>query len=258
MPITKKKLKDKAERNWADIKMKIKKNLTPFINIIVVLIFTAAEIFPQAAADTFRYKKNPNYNLQMDLFELYKTKSAQIVMLGNSLTAGVNWGELLGRNNVASRAIPGDILEGFVSRIDQVTKLKPKIVFVMGGLNDIYSWIPVQEVFDNYIKIISALKASGITPVIQLTTFVTKDYAKDWGGTPQMNLGRNKEVEKLNTMLVNYAKENNIDVINLIPSIATPDGYLKQELTWDGVHFKAGAYKIWAREVERVLRKYNL
>jgi len=194
----------------------------------------------------------------MGMFNLYKTRQADIVMLGNSLTAGANWSELLGRVNVASRAIPGDILQGFNARMDLIFKLKPKIVFVMGGLNDIYGWIPVEEVYTNYLRIITSLQAKGITPVIQLTTYAAKDYAKDWGGTPEVNLGRNKEVDKLNKLLSDYAKRNNIDVINLLPSIATKDGYLNPELTWDGVHFKPEAYRIWAREVERILRKYKM
>jgi lysophospholipase L1-like esterase len=208
--------------------------------------------------DTLKYKNNPSYDLQMGMFDLYKTKQADIVMLGNSLTAGTNWAELLGRQNVVSRAIPGDILQGFASRIGQVTKLKPKIVFVMGGLNDIYSWIPVEEAYKNYLRVIETLRAKGITVVIQLTTYVAQDYAKQWGGTPQVNLGRNREIDKLNKLLSDYGRKNNIELINLLPSIATKDGYLKPELSWDGVHFKSEAYRIWAREVERVLRKYNM
>ncbi len=234
------------------------------ILLTAILLFTCGRIIPQnntlskPSTDSFRYKNNPSYDLQMGLFNLYKTRQADIVMLGNSLSAGVNWSELLGRTNVISRAIPGDITQGFNARIEQVLKLKPKIVFVMGGLNDIYSWIPVEEVFTNYVKILSTLQTNGIMPVIQLTTYVAKDYAKDWGGTPQVNLGRNKEVDRLNKMLSDYAASNKIEVINLLPSITTRDGYLKPELSWDGVHFKAEAYRIWAREVERVLRKHKM
>ena len=50
-----------------------------------------------------------------------------------------------GDQDVATRGIPSDILEGFDARINTVIKLKPKIVFVMGGLNDIYAWIPARR-----------------------------------------------------------------------------------------------------------------
>ena len=231
---------------------------------LIVLFFISCLTFSQnikqqkTSIDSLRYKKNPSYDLQIGMFDLYKTRQADIVMLGNSLTAGASWAELLGRSNVASRAITGDILQGFNARINSVIKLKPKIVFIMGGLNDIYSWIPVEEVFKRYVDILNNLQSNGITVVIQLTTYVAKDYAKEWGSTPQLNLGRNKEIDRLNKMLSDYAATKKIEVINLLPSIATRDGYLRPELTWDGVHFKAEAYRIWIREVEKVLRKYKM
>lgn len=243
--------------------MKIHPGVTYKLIVPVIFILCTTTLFAQNSgngnsADTLIYKKNPNYDLQIGMFNLYKTKQADIVMLGNSLTAGTNWAELLGRSNVVARAIPGDILQGFIARMDFVYKLKPKIVFIMGGINDIFSWIPVDVVYTNYLRIIAALQSKGITPVIQLTTYATKDYAKDWGGTPESNYGRNREIDRLNKLLSSYAERNKIDVINLLPLIAKKDGYLNPDLTWDGIHFKPEAYKIWANEVENILRKYNL
>ncbi len=179
-------------------------------------------------------------------------------MFGNSLTHGTAWNELLGRSNVAERGIVGDVLYGFESRIGSIYKLRPKIVFIMGGLNDVYNWTPVQDIFSVYVRIISGLKSKNIIPVIQSTTYSAKFYGKDWNVTPEANLGRNKEVDKLNKLLSDYAKMNNIDYIDVNALTAGKDGFLKPELTWDGIHFKAEAYKIWAREVEKVLAKYKL
>ena len=194
----------------------------------------------------------------MGMFDIYKTRQADVVMLGNSLTAGANWGELLGRAYVVGRGIPGDVTFGFYARLKHIILLKPKVVFILGGLNDIYGWIPVDEVFSNYVRIINTLKENRITPVIQSTTYSARDYAKDWGGTPEMNAGRNKEVDKLNKMLIDYAKNNNIEYVDIVSKMSTKDNFLRPELTWDGVHLNAEGYKIWAREVEKILRKFNL
>ena len=243
--------------------MKINKKAFSVLIINFILLTAVSNIFaqekkPVQPEDTLRYKKNPIYERQMEMFDLYKTRQADIVMFGNSLTAGADWSELLGRSNVATRGIPSDILEGFNARLNTVLKLKPKIVFVMGGLNDIYAWIPIEKIYTEYINLLTTLKVRGIIPVIELTTYAAKNYAKEWGGTPQVNAGRNLEVDKLNNMLINFAKENNIEVINLLPSIVGKDGYLKPQLTWDGVHFNAAGYRIWAREVENVLRKHKM
>ncbi len=179
-------------------------------------------------------------------------------MFGNSLTHGAAWNELLGRSNVVERGIPSDLIYGFESRLNSVYRLKPKIVFIMGGLNDIYNWTPVKEIFTVYVRIINGLKSKNIIPVIQSTTFSASFYGKDWKVTSEMNRERNKEVEKLNKLLFEYARTNNIDYIDINTLTAGKDGFLRPELTWDGIHFKAEAYKIWSHEVEKILLKYRL
>jgi lysophospholipase L1-like esterase len=230
------------------------------VGAVFILMFT--NLYSQNnvknAIDSLRYKQNPNYQLQLDLYDAYKTKKVDIVMLGNSLTHGANWNELLGRSSVTGRGIPSDVLPGFLGRVNSIIKMNPKIVFIMGGLNDIYNWTPVEEIFKNYVRLISILKEKNIIPVIQSTTYATRNYGKEYGGSPEVNKGRNLEAAKLNKMLSDYASKHNIDYIDLIKLFSDRDGYLRQELTWDGIHLKASAYIIWAREVDRVLRKYNL
>lgn len=233
------------------------------------IIFAAAFLFitplsaqnaqsTQRGKDTLRYRTNLNYPLQNSMYDLYKHHQADIVMFGNSLTHGAAWNELLGRSNVVERGITSDVLYGYEARLASIYKLNPKIVFIMGGINDIYNWTPVEEIFSIYIRIVNSLKSKSIIPVIQSTTYASKTWGKEFGGSPEVNFGRNREVDKLNKLLYDYAKKNNIDFIDLNSLTAGKDGFLKPELTWDGIHFKAEAYKIWAREVEKILAKYNL
>lgn len=226
---------------------------------IFILLSTTIFIAQQKPlpVDTLRYKKNPLYDRNIDLYKTYKARQVDIVMFGNSLTQGASWSDLLGRNNVVGMGITSDVLRGYLNRLNYVIRYRPKIVFIMGGINDIYNWTPVEEIFPIYVKIIEQLKAKNIIPVIQSTTYTAKNYAKDWGGTPESNAGRNREADKLNKMLSDYAKKNNIDYVDII-SLLSRGGYLKDELTWDGVHFNAEAYRIWVREIEKVLIKYKL
>ncbi len=223
-----------------------------------------AKVTSPIEADTAIYLRNTNYGRQIALFKLNKLKHADIVMLGNSLTHGANWNELLGRQSVVEEGIVSDVVEGFYHRMKYVYKLKPKIVFILGGLNDIYNWTPVEEIYKNYIKIINGLKLRRIIPVIQLTTYATGYYAKDWlkKTHPEINAknynnGRNNEVDKLNRLLRNYAKVNHIDLIDL-NSKTRRGHFLKREITLDGVHFNDKGYKIWVKEINKILKKYKL
>lgn len=233
-------------------------NKQTFLLLPALTLLGFSSLFAQNSKDTLKYRTNPNYILQQNMFEIYKTRQADIVMLGNSLTAGAFWNELLGRSNVVGRGIPGDVLQGFSARINSIITLKPKIVFVLGGLNDIYGWTPVEDIFSEYVKILQLLKSNDIIPVVQSTVFAGRNWAKDWGGTPEVNSGRNKEVAKLNSLLSDYARKNNIDFIDLNSRMSTRDNFLRPELTWDGVHLNAEGYKIWVREVEKILKKYKL
>lgn len=200
------------------------------------------------AKDTAQYLKNPNYAHEMDLYKIYKTKEADIVMLGNSITHGINWNELLGRNGVVERGIPSDIVEGYAARLDNVIKLKPKFCFVMGGINDIYNWTPIDKIFDTYVKIITELKKNNIKPIIQSTLYAGVKW-KSYND-------RNREVTKLNKLLQEYAKKNFIEYIDLNKKMSTKN-ILNANITVDGIHLNAEGYKMWAIEIEKILRKYN-
>ncbi|MBU1096971.1 MAG: GDSL family lipase [Bacteroidetes bacterium] len=231
-----------------------------FPALYALLVFANVLIAKQPLAitsDSSVYKNNPNYILETNLYDIYKTKKADVVMLGNSLTHGVNWNELLGRPNVVERGVPGDLTEGMLNRMNSVIKLQPKLCFILAGVNDVYYWIPVETIFNNYVQMISLLKSKNITPVIQSTLYAGKEWGKDWNLKSEDNAGRNKEIEKLNRLLREYATINNIDYIDLV-SQTTNDNFLNPEITYDGIHLNAKGFKIWGREVEKILRKYGL
>lgn len=210
------------------------------------------------------YLNNPIYQRQIEFYKIYKPVDTRIVMLGNSLTHGVDWNNLLGRSDVVEMGIVSDILSGYFNRIHYVTELKPQICFILGGLNDIYQWIPVETIFDDYVKVVERLRRSGITVVIQSTLYAGRDWGKDWlaannpeANAAEINRERNIQVDKLNMMLRDYAIKNSIEYIDL-NSIMSRGNYLRSEITYDGIHLNAAGYKIWGREVEKVLKKIGI
>lgn len=213
---------------------------------IVLFTFGCSEILPQS--DTAAYLKNPNYKYELEFYKIYKKKRADVVLLGNSITHGVNWNELLGRDNVVERGIPSDNLEGIFNRLEFVVSLKPKLCLIKAGINDIYSWIPVETVFANYKKVMEELKKNNIRVIVQSTLYVSQKYtaASD----------RNNEVKKLNVLLEDYCRQNGLDFIDLNAKLSRSFA-LKDELTHDGVHLNAGGYKLWGEEVNKILLKYG-
>jgi len=190
------------------MKHRIKRiNTLKILLICILLVFSEISGQQDDKNDIPIYKRNPNYALQLGIYDVYKTKQADIVMLGNSLTHGANWNELVGRSNIVERGIPSDVTEGIFERMNYVFKLKPKICFLLVGLNDIYNWTPVENIYFNYVRIINLLKAKEIIPVIQSTVYA----GKKWPNSEE----RNQEVIKLNKLLLEYALKNEIEFIDL-------------------------------------------
>ena len=218
------------------------------ISIIGILSFYFYNQYLQAQYATL-YLQNGNYGVQIGMYELFKNQQADVVMLGNSLTYNANWNEILNRKNIANRGIVSDITTGYLQRLGYVYKLKPKLCFIEGGVNDVYANYTAKDIYNNYKKIIDTLQAHQIVPIIQSTLFV----ASRW----QHSSEKNKEIAKLDNMLSEYAKEKSIEYLD-INSLVSEKGFLKDELTYDGVHLNAKGYALWAPEVEKILIKHQL
>jgi lysophospholipase L1-like esterase len=97
--------------------------------------------------------------------------------------------------------------------------------------------------------IIDTLRAHHIIPVIQSTLFVAikRDNSQS----------RNEEILRLNNLLLEYADKESIEYLD-INSLVSQNGFLKNELTYDGLHLNAEGYSFWVPEVEKILIKYGL
>lgn len=184
------------------------------------------------------YLNNPNYIMLTEQYKLYDSQ-ADIVMLGDSITFGLNWNELF-NINIVNRGIGGDITEGFLNRLDSIYSASPKKVFIMGGINDIYRGVKVNQIFSNYIKIIEALKSKNIVPYIQSTLY----------NSARNDL--NSSVTELNNLLKEYAIKNNITYIDLNEKLSKNNSLIS-DYTYDGLHLNSNGYKIWKKEIEQYI-----
>ncbi len=83
----------------------------------------------------------------------------EIVFLGNSITDGMEWSELLGNKKCVNRGISADITEGILIRLEAITKLQPAKLFIMIGVNDLSRNMTPEEVAANYRKILERVKS---------------------------------------------------------------------------------------------------
>ncbi len=222
-----------------------------FIHIAVVLVAAGFSLYSGnlQAQQVAPYLKNKNYGIQLGMYDLFTSTQADVVMLGNSLTYNANWNEILNRSNIANRGIASDITSGYLHRLEYVYRLKPRICFIEGGVNDLYSNDSVRNIIRNYAAIIDSLQSHHIVPVIQSTLFVSAKYPRA--------REKNKQVQTLNNWLTEFALKNEIEFLD-INLLVSKNGFLRADLTYDGIHLNAKGYALWAPEVGNVLAKHKL
>lgn len=203
-----------------------------FFAILIVFSFTLGGVSPLTAFSVAR--QHPS------------TKTpATIVMFGDSITKGGKWEELLNRSNIYNEGVKNRKLIAMVNDLDSVYRHNPKIVFIMGGINDIAGGISVYKIFEKYKIIVERLQSRNIIPVIQATLY-----------TRQKKAWFNPDVTRLNQMLYRYAKNNRIEYINLNRRLSWKSTLI-QDYTSDGLHLRENAYVVWGRHINRVLNKHE-
>ncbi|MDR2515943.1 MAG: GDSL-type esterase/lipase family protein [Spirochaetaceae bacterium] len=177
-----------------------------------------------------------HYEMKNILFSIYEKGPYRIVMLGDSITEGVAWNELLGVMDIANRGIGGDTTEGILNRLSSIYELNPEICFLMAGINDIGKGIPVDIIIKNMEKIIMGLEHNGIKVIVQSTLFVSEN-AKNYDSI-------NEKVGQVNKWLEKYCNDKNIIFLNINETLSI-NNYLNPEYTYDGVHLLGIGYDKW-------------
>lgn len=188
----------------------------------------------------------------------YKTETdtPDIVMLGNSIVQQGDWTRLLKREDVINRGIAGDQLPCICERLKYLKNIGAKIWFLEGGINDLPEKDPVY-LFEQYKKIALFTKAENAIPVINLVFYLSPRAGEKYPGRADYQ-NINARITELNAMLVNFAKENNITVIDMNKTFSGENHVLKEEFTTDGVHLSETGYKAWSEQISAVLQKFRI
>jgi lysophospholipase L1-like esterase len=168
-------------------------------------------------------------------------KNPDVIMLGDSITAGAEWNEYFDKYTVINRGIGGDTSEGVLKRIDEVIRRKPKSVFLLIGINDVAGQREVHGIAENTKKIVSSIQSAGIKVYIQSVLPVAKEYK----GARITAADINSRVEELNGLYRNIGASLGVEFVDIASGMIDPEGYLDSSLTYDNIHLKAVAYQKW-------------
>jgi lysophospholipase L1-like esterase len=218
------------------------------IFLLVVCTLLTAVTFGQDIKWDSTFRPN-NYAMKVEQFRGYANDKNDIVFLGNSITAGTDWMELLNNSRVRNRGISGDITFGILERLDEVTEGKPSKVFILIGINDISRNIPDSVILANYRKMITRIKKASPGTKIYFNTIlpVNNEF------TPTKNqFNKDEHVLFVNKELARICKEEKITLIDSYSHFLNAGKKLENKFTYDGLHLNPAGYKHWAI----LLKKY--
>lgn len=199
--------------------------------------------------------QNDYWRQRVSLFEKLPVESTDIVFLGNSITDGGEFQELLDREDVKNRGIVGDAIPGVMKRLDQVTEGHPRMIFLLIGINDVSHGHSAEKIAGNYEKLVKEIKEK--TPETRLFLQSVLPVNNDFKRYKNL-LGRENVIPPLNEQIKRIAEDNGAVYIDLWPLFAdSATGKMRRELTSDGLHLSGEGYKTWASALRIILQEQD-
>jgi lysophospholipase L1-like esterase len=201
---------------------------------------------PLFAAPAAQVQRSPYWNERTSFFRTFG-QHADIVMIGDSLTDAAEWREMFPQLSIVNRGIDNDTTDGVLARLDEIVAVRPRLAFVMIGVNDFSNArASVDGVLSNYRAIVARLEQAGIKVVIESTLPCNETLGK-WKSCKAIN-GKvrrlDAELAKLGSGTVAYAD---------IAAKLTDAHGLKKEFTYDGVHLNGEGYRLWRDVIARYM-----
>jgi lysophospholipase L1-like esterase len=166
----------------------------------------------------------------------------RIVFLGNSITEAWSYTDpgFFKNTSYINRGISGQTTSQMLVRFRQdVIELRPKIVVILAGTNDIAQNtgpITVEHIAGNIFSMAELARANGIEPVL-CSVLPVKEYY--W----RKRIDPVPLIIRLNELVSSYCTKNNIIYIDYYPLLANKDHGLDEKYTSDGVHPNTEGYK---------------
>lgn len=226
------------------------KRLIQTLSVFLITLF----LFPVPQSLAQSGSKKPDFGAyyyhRKSLFEALPNAENEIIWLGDSITDGNQWAELFGNPRMKNRGISGDITDGVLYRLGEVTESKPAKVFIMIGVNDFARDRSVDYVLKNYEKMVDRIRADSPDTEIYIQSILPVNDA-----FPQFpsHTDETADIRAANERLKKLAAEKGATYINLFDDMSIAGNKLNPDYTEDGLHLNGKGYLVWKSEVEPYL-----
>jgi len=189
-------------------------------------------------------------------------RERRVVFMGDSITD--NWskdgyGGFFPGKPYVNRGIGGQTTPQMLVRFRaDVIALQPEVVVILAGTNDIARNAgPVHdaEIRDNLASMVELARLHGIR-VVLASVLPVSDHERDERGRPRRQTHRRPpaRILELNRWIQRYAAANGHVHLDYFAAMVDARGWLKKELSDDGLHPDASGYRVMAPLAERAIQ----
>jgi lysophospholipase L1-like esterase len=191
-----------------------------------------------------------HYRLKVGEFRKEPIVKGRTIFLGDSLTEGGNWRNLLKDSSIINRGIAGDVTFGVLNRIDDIIKRRPARLFLLIGTNDLGKGIPDEVIMENVFSIVVRIrKASPDTKIFVQSILPTNSLFKNF----PLHHAKNDHVVTLNREFLKYAARLGFTYVDLYSGFLDKENHLGAGYSTNGVNLNQAGYRHWVE----ILKEQN-
>lgn len=212
------------------------------LNIVFIIFLFPYLIEKRNGKDYFNFNKYEGSNVSL----MKEGKVCKVVFIGNSITE--NWihtnTAFFTENGYINRGIGGQTSSQLLLRFYQdVIELKPKVVVINAGANDIGKGDGFYDLIFtlNNIKSMADIAKANNIKVILTAVLPAEKYKISYFTTIE-NI--QPQIDNLNKFIKSYARMNDISFVDYNTDLRDDKGYFKDDLCFDGVHPNLEGYKV--------------
>ncbi len=183
----------------------------------------------------------------------------RVVFLGDSITDFWKLNEFFPNQPYINRGISAQTTPQMLIRFrPDVIALKPKVVVILAGTNDIggITGVETLEMIENNLtSMVELAHANGINVVFS-SVLPVSDYNKNKAGELIIRTVQRPpaQITELNNWMKRFAAEHDLVYLDYFPAMADEKGFLKADLARDGLHPNEKGYAIMKSLAENAIK----